>query len=98
MKKTLAIIVLLAAMFQILCGCNKCKNCPEPVTQTDLQIAVLSDPHFYDPSLGVTGPAFAAYLVQDRNLIAQSKSINESVIQNLKNSSASIILIPGDLT
>ena len=98
MKKTLTIIVLLAAMFQIFCGCNKCKNCPEPVTQNDLQMAVLSDAHFYDPSLGVTGQAFEAYLVQDRNLIAQSKAINESVIQSLKNSSASIILIPGDLT
>jgi 3',5'-cyclic AMP phosphodiesterase CpdA len=99
MKKTLAMIVLSAALLQFLSSCNKCTDCePDPNPPTDLQIAVLSDPHFYDPSLGITGPAFEAYLVQDRNLIAQSKSINESVIQSLKNSSASVILIPGDLT
>ncbi len=99
MKKTLTIVVLLAAMLQIISGCKKNVDAgTDPVPPTDLQIAVFSDAHFYDPSLGITGSAFEAYLVQDRNLIAQSQSINESVIQTLKKSSASIILITGDLT
>lgn len=99
MKKTLTIAVLLVAMFQIISGCKKTKDpVTDPAPLTDLQIAVFSDAHLYDPSLGTTGSAFEAYLVQDRNMIAQSKSINESVIGTLKNSDATVILITGDLT
>lgn len=99
MKRNLTFSILLAAMLQLISSCNKIVDPDEyPAPLTDLQIAVFSDAHFYDPSLGTTGAAFEAYLVQDRNMIAQSKSINESVIQTLKNSNASIILVTGDLT
>jgi predicted phosphodiesterase len=98
MKKQISIIVLLAALMQAFVGCEKDPEVIPPLPPADLQIAVMSDPHYYDPALGTSGAAFEAYLVQDRNLIAQSKLINETVIQTLKNSNASIILVPGDLT
>jgi 3',5'-cyclic AMP phosphodiesterase CpdA len=99
MKKTLLITCLLAAMSQIISSCGKDpETVTPPDTPADLQMAVFSDPHYYDPALGITGAAFEAYLVQDRNMIAQSKSLNESVIQSLKSSNASVILITGDLT
>ncbi len=94
----MTIILMLAAVLQILISCNKVEPTTPVATSSDLQMALISDPHFYDPALGITGEAFEAYLLQDRNLIAQSQSINESVIQALKTSNASIILIPGDLT
>jgi len=99
MKKTFLLILMLAVIMQSMNSCKKESDPePEPETPTDLQIAVFSDPHYHDPSLGISGAAFEAYLMQDRKMIAQSKPIIESVIQNLKNSSASVILIPGDLT
>lgn len=99
MKKTLFILLMAVAMIQLLNGCKKeSEETPEPTAPTDLQIAVFSDPHYYDPSLGITGSAFESYLMLDRKMIAQSKPIIESVIQTLKNSNASVILVPGDLT
>jgi 3',5'-cyclic AMP phosphodiesterase CpdA len=99
MKKTFLHLLMIAALLQIFSGCKKDNDEPaDPPQPTDLQMAVFSDPHYHDPSLGISGVAFEAYLLQDRKMIAQSKQIIESVINTLKSSSASIILIPGDLT
>ncbi len=99
MKKTFLHLLMIAALFQIFNGCKKDNDEPaDPPQPTDLQIAVFSDPHYHDPSLGISGSAFETYLLQDRKMIAQSKSIIESVITTLKSSNASIILVPGDLT
>ncbi len=62
-------------------------------------IAVFSDPHYMDPSLLVAdGTAFQAYMAQDRKLLAQSKAILETVINNVSNAHPNIVLVPGDLT
>lgn len=98
MKKTFLLLLVAAAIVHLFTTCKKKESDPDPTPVTDLQIAVFSDPHIQDPSLGITGPAFEEYLLYDRKMIAQSKPISESVIQTLKNSSASIILIAGDLT
>jgi len=99
MKKPFLLILMLAVIMQSMNSCKKESDPePEPETPTDLQIAVFSDPHYHDPSLGISGAAFEAYLMLDRKMIAQSKPIIETVVQSLKNSSASVILIPGDLT
>jgi hypothetical protein len=98
LKKTFFLLLLLAAMLQFFNGCKKDEDdITDPPQPTDLQIALFSDPHYQDPSLGISGSAFETYLLQDRKMIAQSKSIIESVITTLKSSSASIILIPGNL-
>jgi len=99
MKKTFLLFLMIAAMLQLFSGCKKndVEN-SDPTPPTDLKMAVFSDPHYHDPSLGISGLAFKAYLLQDRKMIAQSKQIIESVILTLKSSNASIILVPGDLT
>ena len=99
MKKTFLFLLVVAGMVQLFSSCDK-KSDSNTVTAppTDLQIAIFSDPHYFDPSLGITGPAFEAYLLTDRKMIAQSQPIIESVVQSLKSSSASIVLVTGDLT
>ena len=62
------------------------------------RIAVFADPHVYDPSLGIAGPAFENYVSRDRKMIAESKAILEAVISAVGNTQPDIVLIPGDLT
>ena len=63
-----------------------------------LKFSVLSDIHYYDPSLGVTGKAFEDYLEGDRKLLAESSAIIESAVNNIKKSDSDVVLISGDLT
>ena len=61
--------------------------------------AVFSDPHLYDgDTLGTGTPEFAAYLAQDRKLIAESSEILSSVLADLKWKPFDFVLVPGDLT
>ena len=62
------------------------------------QFAVFSDPHLYDPALGVTSPEFQAYLAQDRKLLAESSEILTSVMDDLKSKPLDFVMIAGDLT
>lgn len=70
----------------------------DPRKTKSLKISVLSDIHYYDPSLGVTGKAFEDYLAGDRKLLAESSAILESAMNEIKNSDSEIVLISGDLT
>ena len=73
---------------------------------TDLQssapsktvISVISDPHYYAPSLGTEGAAFDAYLAGDRKMIAESDAILQSALDIVKTEKPNILLISGDLT
>lgn len=73
---------------------------------TDLQssvpsktvISVISDPHYYAPSLGTEGAAFDAYLAADRKMIAESDAILQSAIDIVKTEKPNILLVSGDLT
>ncbi|TDX52943.1 metallophosphoesterase family protein [Orenia marismortui] len=64
----------------------------------EYKIAVLSDLHYFDPSLGIEGAAFEEYLAQDRKLIAESQAILESILESLKKYIPDVVLVPGDLT
>ena len=63
-----------------------------------LKFSVLSDIHYYDPSLGTTGKAFKDYLESDRKLLAESSAILDSAVSDIKNSDSDVVLIAGDLT
>lgn len=63
-----------------------------------LKLSVLSDIHYYDPTLGTTGKAFEDYLAGDRKLLAESSAVFDSAVNNLKNSDSNVVLISGDLT
>ncbi|MBN1928726.1 MAG: esterase-like activity of phytase family protein, partial [Chlorobiaceae bacterium] len=64
----------------------------------ELKISVLSDPHYFAPSLGTSGAAFEAYLAQDRKMIAESDAILQSALDIVKSENPDILLVPGDLT
>ncbi len=57
-----------------------------------------SDPHLYDPSLGVNGPAFQRYLEKDRKLLKQSTEILETAIQKIAAMDGRFVIVPGDMT
>lgn len=59
---------------------------------------VLSDPHYYHPSLGTSGPDFKAYIRDDRKMLAKSDEILDAAIERVKREKADFILICGDLT
>ena len=65
----------------------------------DLKISVISDPHYFAPSLLVNdGAAFEAYLAEDRKMIAESDAILNSALDMVSAENPDILLIPGDLT
>ncbi|WP_292000935.1 alkaline phosphatase [Chlorobium sp.] len=64
----------------------------------EIKISVISDPHYFAPSLGTTGDAFEAYLALDRKMIAESDAILQSALDIVKSENPDILLIPGDLT
>lgn len=63
-----------------------------------MKIAVLSDLHYYDETLGTSGVHFENYLIKDRKLLKESSKINEGLIEELINSDVEVVLISGDLT
>ncbi len=64
----------------------------------EVNLAVFSDPHVYDTSLGTTGKAFEDYLAKDRKLLRESSQIFDSAIASISNLKAGIVLVPGDLS
>lgn len=71
----------------------------EPATP-DLyaSMAVISDPHFFDPGLGKTGNSLETDLNSAGKLISQSAELLEAAIGHILSSNVGIVLIPGDLT
>jgi len=59
---------------------------------------VLSDLHFYDSSLGISGSAFQDYLDHDRKLLKESEELIDTAISEIKPLSADFVIISGDLT
>jgi len=70
----------------------------ENTAPADLHFMVISDPHYFDPSLGTEGPAFEAYLDNDRKLLKESRELMQEAIRMINRSAASFVMIPGDLT
>lgn len=63
-----------------------------------VRLLVLSDPHYYDPALGTSGSAFAAYTAHDRKLIAESDAIMRAMVTAVQAEKPQVVLISGDLT
>jgi len=64
----------------------------------EAKFVVISDPHYFDTSLGVTGEAFNKYLDEDRKLLHLSEEILDSAINKIRSDKPDFIIIPGDLT
>ncbi len=78
-------------------GCGSDTGAP-PVYAPNLKLLVLSDPHYFDPSLGTSGAAFEAYLATDRKLIAESDAIMQAMVAQVQAENPQVVLISGDLT
>lgn len=69
------------------------------VKMTFARIAVISDPHYFAPSLLVNdGVAFQTYIAQDRKLIAESDALFRAALSDIRADSPEICIMPGDLT
>lgn len=64
----------------------------------DVRFAVISDLHYYNLSLGVSGAAFEKNLHQDRKLLKESADLIDLAVNHIAKSEAEFVLIPGDLT
>ncbi|MCP4135759.1 MAG: hypothetical protein GY754_32625 [bacterium] len=73
-------------------------SCDNTLDNINAKIAVVSDLHYYSPDLRTEGAAFQAYSASNYKLIAQSDAINSEIIDNLKEDSTEIVIMPGDLT
>lgn len=61
--------------------------------------AVISDPHYYDSDLGVSGSAFEAYLTRDRKLLRESEAILKATAESIQGiPDINFVIVPGDLT
>lgn len=65
----------------------------------ELKFYVMTDPHFYETSLGASGPEYDDFMRYEQKCYAETESINRSVAEYLKGADeADIILIVGDLS
>jgi 3',5'-cyclic AMP phosphodiesterase CpdA len=69
-----------------------------PVYAPAARLMVFSDPHYFAPALGTTGPAFEAYLASDRKLIAESDAIMRALVERVAAENPDVVLVSGDLT
>lgn len=69
-----------------------------PTRSAPVKIAVISDVHYYDDSLGTSGQAWETEWYSDFKMRAESSAILDSAINSIKNSDAQIVLVSGDLT
>ncbi|MCB2204552.1 metallophosphoesterase [bacterium] len=87
---TLCIVALFAA-------CSEDETIVEPA-DTGLRMAVISDLHYYDPSLGMEGQEWQMGLFADPKLLTENADILSSLFNSVEASDAEVVLVPGDLT
>lgn len=94
------LLLFLAPFLISFFSCTDKKDVSEPgIERTETaKIAVISDPHYFDPELGTTGPDFESYIKRDRKMLAESEAILQSVVTSLISEDVNIILVSGDLT
>jgi len=64
----------------------------------EARFIVLTDPHYFDPELGISGNAFQAYLDKDRKLLAESREILVTAVAQIEKEKADFVIVSGDLT
>ncbi|HEY9162029.1 MAG TPA: metallophosphoesterase [Desulfomonilia bacterium] len=64
----------------------------------ETRFIVMSDLHYYDPALGISGKAFQEYVADDRKLLKESQEILTQAISDVSKETADFVIICGDLT
>lgn len=93
------LLIMIAFVVSTLIACSK--DTPTNVvdnSKLNTTFAIMSDPHYFAPSLGIGGVAFEKYLANDRKMLAESKAISESVVESLLQENIKFVLVSGDLT
>jgi 3',5'-cyclic AMP phosphodiesterase CpdA len=63
-----------------------------------IRFAVISDPHLYNPTLGMTGQAFENAMVSEIKLFRYGKELLEAAFLEVEKADIDFLIIPGDLT
>ncbi len=63
-----------------------------------MKLTVLADLHYYDPSLGTTGEAYALRSGSDQKCLAETGAILDAAFAEIAASDTDAVLIAGDLT
>jgi 3',5'-cyclic AMP phosphodiesterase CpdA len=84
----------------LIIAINSCSddNSSNPAEEQTIKIAVFSDPHYFDPSLGTSGQAFEMYIASDPKLLAESDAITKSLMNSLIAEKPNFVIVSGDLT
>ncbi len=65
----------------------------------DLKFYLITDPHYFEPSLGARGKEYDEFMRFEQKCFAETEAINRSVFDYLKKADeADIVLIAGDLS
>ena len=70
----------------------------KPPAYPQVNFAVMTDLHTYDPNLGTEGQAFENYVAGDYKLTKESAEILQTAIGQINSENVSFVLAPGDLT
>ncbi|NOX64234.1 MAG: metallophosphoesterase [Chlorobi bacterium] len=94
------IFKILILYLLVLSSCSENNSVVEPgdTGVTVAKIAVFSDPHYFDPSLGTDAEKFLAGTGYSKKMFAESKAILQSTINEINKEDVNIVLISGDLT
>jgi predicted phosphodiesterase len=90
----LLISFLIAGTFA---ACSDDETIVEPA-DPGMRMAVISDLHYYDPALGMSGQEWEMGLFADPKLLNENAEILSSLFTSVKASDAEVVLVPGDLT
>ncbi|HMP74303.1 MAG TPA: metallophosphoesterase [Kiritimatiellia bacterium] len=63
-----------------------------------VRFAVVADPHYFAPALGVEGEAFERAVQGDRKMIREGPAILDAVLDDVLRLRPAFVLVPGDLT
>ena len=64
----------------------------------DVKFAIIADPHYYSEKLGNSGIAYEMRANSDQKMLAHSRAVITSALEEIKNSDSEFLLIAGDLT
>ncbi len=62
------------------------------------KFAVIADPHYYSEKLGITGEAYERRAGSDQKMLAETKGIVKSALDEIRKSDAEFLLIAGDVS
>lgn len=102
LRKLPLAMAISSTLFLTACGSDNDDTKVEgsQLPKTHIKLAVVTDTHVYDASLGndETGDLFTEAIASDRKAFLQSQRLLDTAIDQMIASGTEILLVPGDLT